>query len=112
MGKMLSVRANEEGTIVITAAVTDAAGAAVAPTTMLYTLTDLDGTVINSVEDENIGTPEASEDIVLSGDDLPTDGSDRELLLLVYGTYTSTEGAGLPFNEQVRFWVNDLKAVS
>jgi len=112
MGKTLSVRANEEGTIVITVAVTDAAGSAVTPDTALWSLTDLDGAAINSRTAVAIAVPAASDDIVLSGDDLPTSGSDRELLLLYYGTYTSTEGAGLPFKEQVRFWVNDLKAVT
>ena len=112
MGKILSVRANEEGTIVITAAYTDAAGASVVPDTANWSLTDLDGTAVNSRTAVSIVTPAATNDIVLSGDDLPTSGSDRELLLLVYGTYTSTEGAGKPFREQVRFWVNDLKAIT
>ncbi len=112
MRKMLEVRANEEGTIVITAITTDASGTLVNPDTMLYTLTDLDGVVINSVEDTSIAAPTSSEDIVLSGNDLPTSGSDRRLILLTYGTYTSTEGAGLPFNDEVEFWVVDKKAIT
>lgn len=112
MRKMLGVRANEEGTIVITATVTDASGTAVNPTTMLWTLTDLDGVVINEKEDEVITTPTSSEDIVLSGDDLPTSGLDRRLILLTKGTYTSTEGSGLPFNDEVEFWVVDKKAIT
>ncbi len=111
MRKMLEVRANEEGTIVITATVTDASGTLVNPDTMFYTLTDLDGTVINTVEDTEIVGATSSEDIVLSGNDLLTSGSDRRLILLTYGTYTSTEGAGLPFNEEVGFWVVDKKAI-
>jgi len=70
------------------------------PTTILWKLTDTGGDIINSREDE-VATPAASVNVVLSGNDLPVNGN-REyeaIWFIVYGTYTSNYGSGLPYKE-------------
>jgi len=112
MPAIISAAAREQSTFVITCAFKDETGAAVAPTTMAWSLTDTDGTVINSRTDVAISSPTATENIVLGGDDLTIINGDRILILTLEGTYTSTNGSGLALKEQVRFTVKDLKAVT
>jgi hypothetical protein len=55
----------------------------------------------------------SSVDIVLQGDDLPAVENANDtyvhLWLVVKGTYTSDAGAGLPFQDQVRFSIEAIK---
>ena len=111
MPAIISAAAREGSTFVITCAFKDETGAAVAPTTMTWTLTDTGGTVINSRTNVAISSPTATENIVLGGADLAVINGDRILILTLEGTYTSTNGAGLALKEQVQFTVKDLKAV-
>jgi hypothetical protein len=111
MPSVLSTNAVDKSTYIVTAAFTDEDDAAVAPTTLTWTLTDDLGTVINDREDVEVESPSSSEDIVLSGDDLAVaDGSVR--ILTVEGTYNSDAGSGLPLKDQVRFTIEDLTAVT
>ena len=73
---LLTTHAKERGTYVVTVAFTDEDGNAEDIKTLVWTLTDLDGNIINSRENVNVATPGASEDIVLSGADLATNGED------------------------------------
>ena len=111
MPSVLSTKAVDKSTYIITAAFTDEDDNAATPTALTWTLTDDSGTVINSREDVEVESPSSSEEIVLSGADLDVgDGSVR--ILTVEGTYNSDAGTGLPLKEQVRFTIEDLTAVS
>lgn len=109
-----STKAIEQSTFVITCSFTDEDGDAVAPDTLSWSLTDEDGTIINSREDVAVTSPSASEDIVLSGDDLAlvSGHEEDERYLVLEGTYTSDAGTGLPIRDQVKFYVSNLKKVT
>lgn len=113
MPSILTTTVTEESTCVITAAFTDDAGASVVPNSLTWTLTDGDGTIINSRDGVTI-SPDSSVDIVLSGDDLAVGGASDDLIryLLVEGTYDSDAGSNLPIKDQVRFVISDLVAVT
>lgn len=106
----LATAANDQSTYVVTLTYTDKAGSAITPLTAAWTLSDGDGTVVNSRTDVAIPIPGTTNDVVLAGDDLKfSDGPKR--LLTVEGTYNSDEGSGLPFKDEVRFLVCDLTNV-
>lgn len=111
----LSARATEESTYVVTAAFTDETGAAVIPTSIIWTLTNSEGTVINSREDVAIAVPAASVDIALSGDDLALAAGEITRgvrVMTVKAVYTSaTLGAGLTLNKSLVFVVEALALV-
>jgi hypothetical protein len=106
----LTTRAADKGTCVLNLTFKDAAGVAMIPSALTWTLMVPGGTVVNS-RSNVVATPAASVAIVLSGEDLDyTDGNVR--VLLVQATYTSTEGAGLPLKETITFTVDDLLGVT
>lgn len=110
MPTTLTTKACDKSTYKVTLAFKDAAGAAVIPTAITWTLMDVDGTVVNSRSAVAVSVPAASVDIVLSGEDLDyADGEVRRLL--VQATYTSTEGTGLPLKDEIVFSINDLVGV-
>ncbi len=110
MPTTISTKARDKSTFVVTAAFKDAAGAAVSPSAVTWTLMDADGDVVNSRTAVSVA-PGTSVDIVLSGEDLDyADGAVR--VLLIEATYTSTEGADLPLKETVTFTIEDLLGVS
>ena len=99
----------EESTQVITMAFTDAAGDAVTPDTITWSLSLMDGTAVNSRTNIVIAAPAASVSVTLSGDDhaLVADATNQRIFT-VKATYTSTEGAGLPLNEEATFSIEPL----
>lgn len=104
----LTTDAPEKGTFPVDLAFTDENGDAVSPDTLTWTLTDMDGTVINSREDVAVSSPSSSETITLSGDDLALSSEDSEYeerMLIIKGTYTSDLGSGLPLRGGVIFSV-------
>ena len=103
MPTTLSIKAPERGTYIVSAAFTDAAGEDVAPLTLFWTLSKMDGSIANDREDVEIETPAAAEDFVLSGLDLATDAYDLVRAFTVHGTYTSDEGVGLPLGKEILF---------
>ena len=105
-------KAVEKSTFVVSIEMTDEDGSAVVPDTMTATLTDMDGTVINSLEDEVV-TPATVMTVVYSGDDLSlAEGVGRLRLVTFEGTYTSSYGAGLPFNDTVQFEIVNAEVIS
>ena len=81
-------------------------------TALTWTLSDVDGIVINEKEDEVIGSPTNPQEIVLQGDDLAITGTENvQRVLTIEGTYNSTNGSNLPIKDQVRFWIDNLAAV-
>jgi len=110
MATNLTVAAVEESTYIITAAFTDEAGDAVVPATVTWSLTDIDGTAINSRTDVS-ETPASTVNIVLTGDDLVVSGS-RTRVVTVSATYDSTYGTGLSLKAAATFNLENLVSVS
>jgi hypothetical protein len=109
-----TTKATEESTYIVNCAFTDDEGNDVTPDTMAWSLTDRDGTVINSREDVAIAALDTNVDIVLSGDDLtiPTGYTEIERYLVLEGTYSGTAGSGLPFRDQLKIWIEQLRKVA
>jgi hypothetical protein len=115
MATALTVTPVEEGTLGVTADFYDDAGSAVTPTSMTWTLTDENGTIINSREDVAVGALAASITITLSGDDLLIlSSSDEGLRYITFeGTYDSTAlGSGLPIKAVASFYIENLIVVT
>lgn len=100
--------ANEQSTYPITVNFYDEFGNETTPSSLTWTLTDVRGNVINLREDVAVVTPGTEEVIVLSGDDLKTNGSRTELVLTTNAVYDSVNGSDLPVVDEIRFWVNNL----
>jgi len=97
----------------VTATFYDESGNAVAPATMTWTLTDEDGSVVNSREDIAITDPSSTESILLQGDDLVVDGNDDVKRIVTFeGTYTSADfGAGLPLVDESVFTLKPITII-
>lgn len=111
----LTTAAAEESTFIITAAFTDEDGDAAVPDSITWTLTDTDGTVINNREDVAVGSPAASIDIVLSGDDLALqtgESGDVVRVLTIKAVVDLAAENDKPVRDQVRFVIKDLSAVT
>ena len=112
MATALTVKAIEESTYVITCAFTDEDGAAVVPAIITWTLTNGDGTTVNSRKDVAVLVPAASVSIVLSGDDLAlSEGRDNYRKITVRGTYDSSLGSGLPIVGEAEFVITNVAAL-
>ena len=116
MIQTLSDKANEESTYIITCNFVDEDDTAVIPDTLSWTLTDLDGTVINSRSNVSVAVPTASYDIVLYGDDLAMQTGETSQTagrkLTISATYTSDAGTGLPLKDEVIFFIENFTNVS
>ena len=114
MAVRLTEVADEESTYVVTAAFTDEDGTTITPDTLTWTLTQTDGTVVNSRSAVVVASPAASEDIVLKGDDLAILEGERmeERIVTIEATYSSGLGSGLPLKSEIHFHVRNLKAVT
>lgn len=102
---------NEKSTGVITAEFTDEDGADLVPSSVVWSLTDAAGSVINSRDQVSI-TPASTINIVLSGNDLAIsggfDGTAEERRVTVEAVYNSTYGSSLPLKDSAIFWITDL----
>jgi len=108
----LGTKALEKSTYVITAAFTDEAGTAVTPNSIVWKLTDSSGNTINSRTGTTIAVPAASNNIVLSGDDLAIPIPDRlGRILTIIAEYDSSMGINLPLNDEITFEVLPLTNV-
>ena len=114
MPSKITQKINEKSTAVFTVAVTDEDGKSVVPKSLSWSLVDLVEKVINDRLRVPVETPAASNDIVLSGDDLamgnPTLREERRWLV-VEGTYASDAGSDLPFTDEVQFTIYNLRHV-
>jgi len=105
---ILFEKAIKEGTYIITLNFIDEDNEDdLPPTTVLWTLQDPSGQVINNREDET-ETPAAEVNIVLSGDDLAITGQAAERILIVHGTYNSSYGNNLPYRKGFQFEIEDM----
>lgn len=109
----LEEHADEESTYVITASFTDAAGNAVVPNFVIWTLSDKSGVIINN-RSRISETPSTSVEIVLSGNDLAIQDGETNLgerVLTIEATYNSTEGSNMPLKAEVYFIVDNLNII-
>ena len=108
----------EESTALFTLTFTDEEGVQIQDadiTSLKWTLTDVNGAVINEKENEIIAGPTNPQDILLKGDDLQIlsgESGNVQRVLTGIATYNSTNGSGLPLTDQVRFWIDNLTAVT
>lgn len=114
---MISIgTANEKGTLIISCAFTDEDGDSVIPTSIVWSLVDKYGTIINSREQVSVSVPAASIDIVLSGLDLTFRTNDSgqyiDRYIVVEAIYDSSAGTDLPLKDQGYFQIENLKYIS
>lgn len=104
----------EKGTFVIQSDWKDDAGAATTPTAATWTLTDEDGTVINSREDVVISSLSTTNYIVTTGDDnaLQSATDNGKRVVTVEFTYTSDRGSGLKGKDEYIYWIENLLNVT
>ena len=115
MPKNLTRKAIEESTFGVQFAFTDILGNDLTLSTLTWTLTDKDGTVINDRTDVNVPTPSATEVITLSGDDLAMSSQDNDTekrILTIKATYYAGGGALLPLNDWAQFVLYNAKAIT
>lgn len=104
--------AKDKSTYIVTASFKDEAGDAVVPNSITWTLTDINGNVINSREDVTVTTPAASVDIVLSDNDLDvTSYASSTAVLLIEAVVNLLAGNDKAVKDEVRFLIEDLVAV-
>lgn len=114
MPEMLTLHAKEKSTYVITVSFADEKGNAVEPDSVVWTLTDTAGTVINSLVDV-AETPAEEIDVLLSDDDLQIlsgEANQGVREFTVEAIYDSDLELNLPLKESVRFIVDNLLVVS
>ena len=114
---MASIEFNEKSSGVVTVVFKDEDGAAVIPTSILWTLTTVDGaTVINSREQVSIAVPAASIEILLSGDDLSLlsteQGSRITRTLIIEAVYDSDLGTDIPLRDNTIITIRNLQYIS
>ena len=106
----------EQSTYIITVSFFDEAEAAEDVKTLVWTLTDTLGNIINSRDQVEVSNPTSEESIVLSGDDLAIfddepSASEGKRLFTVEATYDSDLGSDLPLKGEANFTVVDLTAI-
>lgn len=109
--------ANEKSTKSFTVVCTDEDGTAVTPTALLWTLVDVNQTLINSREQEVHASLSTSMTITLTGDDLQilsTETTRKKVkrYLVLEATYDSSLGNDMANKEEVEFFINNLNYVS
>ena len=112
---LLQKQAIEKSTYVVNVAFMNELGQPVTPVSASWSLRDNKGNVINNREIVNITSPEVSEDILLTGNDLtlqPDEHERGERVLTIEATYNSSMGNILPMKEEFRFFVTNLIGVS
>jgi|WetSurSiteA1Bulk_404760.scaffolds.fasta_scaffold96647_1 hypothetical protein len=107
----------EKSSYVVNVAFEDENGNSCVPIYANWTLTDMDGTIINSRNAVGISNNELANNIsiALSGNDLALSNNNavrsEKRIFTIRGNYSSTYGT-LPFTDQVIFTVQPLKSIS
>ena len=115
---MADIEFDEESSGSIVVEFEDRDGDDVIPTSIKWTLTTTDGvTIINEREQEDVETPAASIEILLSGNDLAlltAEISDRTVTrkLTIEAVYDSDLGDDLPLNSEKSFSVRNLAYIT
>jgi hypothetical protein len=105
---------NERSTIDFEVSFYDETEAAVTPNEIEWTLTDDEGTIINSREDVAIETPAATVHITLSGDDCVILSETDSLVRKVHLSwiYDSLLGSDLEGHDEILFRIKDIRHVT
>lgn len=105
---VLTAEAVEGSTYVVTLTFSDETANAVTPDTLVWSLYDEDGAIVNGRDGVTV-TPELETNIVLSGADLAAgNGALREKRVLgITGTYSSDLGNGLPLRDEAIFYLRE-----
>ena len=116
MPATLTTHAKEKSSYVVTVSFTDEDGSAVIPNTIVWSLTDTAGTVVNSRSGIAVVTPAVSVDILLKDDDLALLAGEANQGIRVFtveAEYDSVAlGNNLPLKASVRFIVDNLLVIS
>jgi hypothetical protein len=113
MPAIITTHARERNNYVVTINITDEAGSACVPDILTWTLSDMDGNIINSRSAASATTIATTCTIVMVGSDLTiVSGQTNERLLLVEWIYDSTYGNDLVGKEQATFIIDELLKVS
>lgn len=104
--------ATEESTLIVTVNFFDSEGVAVQPKLAQWSLKDEDGNIVNLRDAVNIDTPQTTETIVLTGDDLALpDETKPNRYVLIEAVYDSVlYGNDLNLREEGKFKINNLVA--
>ena len=116
MPTYLTTKAIEKGTYGIGISFYDENSASMTPNSIYWTLSDIDGSVINNHSMSGITSVQASVDIVLSSLDLrissgSTMAYESRVVTLTY-IYNSDLGNNLPGTDRVKFDIINLSAIS
>ena len=104
--------AREQGTLLVKLTFYDEENNEVTPSTVLWTLTDVNGAIINSKEDVALTGITNPDYVVLTGNDLAISGNNDVIRkLLVEATYNSAHGTGLKLNQEIEFSIENLTAI-
>jgi hypothetical protein len=106
---LTEVSAEEGSSFFFDISFTDENGDAIAPLQAAWTLSDMQGNVINNREQVAISNPTGTDTVVISGDDLQLlYNADDRRIFTVEASYDSTElGYNIPIREWIQFTVNN-----
>ncbi len=103
----------EKSTYVVTCTFYDETDIKVTPKACTWTLTDLNGNVINSRSAVSLPVVSGVATIVMTGDDLAIASSrDGRRKLLIAATYDSTNGTDLSLKKEYNFTITNLSSVT
>ncbi len=106
----------EESTAKLTISFTDEDDQVVTPNSINWTLTDDQGTIINSRDNESVAVPASTIIVGLSGDDLALQtgetGNYVYRIFTIEAVYNSSLGSNLPLKDSLKFAVRNLVAVT
>lgn len=112
MAITITSAAKEKSTKGFAVSFTDENDAATVPTSITWSLLDLNGAIINSRANVAVETPDSTIEIVLKGNDL-TYKTQGKLRLLVEALYDSEDwGEDCPLKEEIEFPVENLTGVA
>ena len=104
----INVSPAENGTAKVTCGpFLDEEGSAVTPTSIVWSLCDKRGAIINDRHNVVV-TPASTVSWRLTGDDLAINASGNERRLTVFALYDSTLGAGNHLRVQAKFMIEDF----
>jgi len=110
---IITTKVAEKSTVTFTAAFTDENDAAATPDSIVWSLSDEDGTIINSREDVAATSGTSTVDITLSGDDLALPNRNKlKRKLTIEAIVDLDVGDNKPVNGELTFYIEDLTNIS
>ncbi len=105
---VLKDKVDEESVLPLALTFKDEDGAVMTPTSVKWSLSEADGTIVNGRTDVTLSGPPYN--LVLSGDDTALQEADDNLerRLTVRAVYTSDYGSGLKLNREIQFYIQPL----